>query len=78
MIAAAAPVDWERPADFCRRLGIFNHRLNWNLTRWQVRGGQPVILDRRGKSGRIVGLISNPAFEQFCRQNKGPGDHGGY
>lgn len=66
-VAAPGALGWEKPGDFCRRIGIRGHKLGDLLTRYDLRGGAPVLLDRRGKSGRIAALQSNPQFDAFCR-----------
>jgi hypothetical protein len=64
---------WERNGAFCKRVGLWPHRIQEVIDRYQQRGGPPINLDRRGQSGRLVSLQSNPSFDAFCRsQTRAP------
>ena len=60
---------WETLAEFMRRNRLRkNESFHAALTAWEARGHK--ILRLVGKSGRIIELLSNPAFDAFCRRNK--------
>lgn len=61
---------WERVTTFCKRVGIHSHKLAELVERHEARGGQPVRLDRRGVSRRVMAMQVNPEFENFCRATK--------
>ncbi len=60
---------WEKPYLFLDRIGrCRNFPLRASIREWRRRGGTVLVLD--GLSGRVIELLSNPAFEAFCRRNK--------
>lgn len=61
--------NWETPAEFLRRVGLRKHELlRRSIRYWEERGH--TVLCNRGPHGRIKELLSNPAFDTFCRRNK--------
>lgn len=58
---------WEKNGAFCKRVGLYPHRIREAIERYKLRGGPPIQVDARGQSGRIVFIQSNPNFDNFCR-----------
>lgn len=54
--------EWEPPTALCTRLGISSS----TLARKMKSGKCPKVKVDRGPSGRLLALISNPAFDKFC------------
>lgn len=54
---------WEKPAEFCARVGLkighFREKVEHPCA--------PFRLTNRGKSGRVLEILSNRAFDEFCR-----------
>lgn len=60
---------WETPRAFLRRIGLRSHEtLQRSIELWNRRGHH--LQCSRGPTGRIKELLSNPAFDAFCRRNK--------
>lgn len=61
---------WETLGAFMRRVGLRrNESFHESLRAWEERGHN--IFRRNGKSSnRIIELLSNPAFDAFCRRYK--------
>lgn len=60
---------WEKPREFLDRIGRNrNFPLRASIREWHRRGGTVLSLD--GVTGRVIELLSNPAFDAFCRRNK--------
>jgi uncharacterized protein with von Willebrand factor type A (vWA) domain len=66
----AEPHDtWETLTRFMRRIGLHkSESFHESLRAWEERGNK--IFRRAGPSGRLIELLSNPAFDAFCRRNK--------
>ncbi len=60
------PHEWERPNDFCARLGIGSQTLIRKLKDRH----RPPVAQHRGKTGRLVELAATKAFEEFCLRFK--------
>jgi hypothetical protein len=58
---------WEKPGEFCGRVGIYGHKLHKLIERYSTLGGTPPAVVVAGKSARITALQSNPHFDNFCR-----------
>jgi hypothetical protein len=64
---ARANEHWEKTNAFCWRLKIHTETLRRAL----LKSVRPTVLVRRGeKTGRIMEILSNPAFEAFLTRNK--------
>lgn len=60
---------WETITQFLRRNGLRKYEsFHRALRAYEGRGNK--IYRRVGKTGRIIELLSNPAFDAFCRRNK--------
>lgn len=57
----------ERVSEFMRRVGL-KHYQQWSrlVRRWLDHGGS-LLVTRRNVSGDIMELVSNDAFDAFCR-----------
>lgn len=64
---AAPGAAWEKPRAFCKRVGMYPHRLHEWVERYQRRGVLPIQVERPTPDGSISALQSNPAFDDFCR-----------
>lgn len=54
--------EWEAPRVFCERVGISPSTLARKMKSRKC----PEVEVERGPSGRLLRILSNPAFEQFC------------
>lgn len=60
---------WEALGNFMQRIGISNYSsITRSIKYWIARGENLPI--RRTASGRVIELLSNPAFDEFCQRNK--------
>ena len=58
--------DWEKPNQFCARVGITPKA----LCSVRHRRGCPSVEFQEGPSGRLIRIRPTPAFEAFCRLHK--------
>lgn len=56
---------WERPKDFNNRLHLCKHGLSRALSKYNA----PICKVIRSKTGRILNVLSNAAFDEYCRRN---------
>ncbi len=59
---------WETPSEFLARIEVSKNLLSSSIRDWEARGHR--LLCVRGGRGRIKELLSNPAFDAFCRRHK--------
>ena len=61
---------WERPGQFRARLKLSQKTFAGCVVTWGLHGRCPIQVDRRGPSGRIKRLRSNPEFDEYCLREK--------
>lgn len=58
--------NWETVRAFCKRLRI----TYMTFARNKIRPGAPNVVTRNGHTGRVIEILSNPAFDAFITANK--------
>jgi len=59
---------WEKKKDFMKRLGLTHHEsVNRDVALWKKRGGTVEV--QLSPTGYLREILSNPAFDEFCRRH---------